>query len=41
MFLYHFDELYQNNFLKIKTKIILIYFQMKSILETNRNHTPK
>jgi hypothetical protein len=32
---------FKNNFLKNKKNIILIYFSMKSILKSHRNHTLK
>jgi hypothetical protein len=31
----------KSNFFKKKKNIILIHFQMKNTLKSNRNHTPK
>jgi len=42
IFLYYFDVLMSKiNFKKIKKNIILMHFQVKSILKNNRNHIPK
>ena len=40
-FLYRFDVLMSNNFNFFLENIILMHFQMKNIMKSNRYYTPK